>query len=373
MTLWFVIALMTAVAIFAVLWPLSRLGELRGGNDAAVYRDQLEEIDRDSKTGLIGKGEAEAARVEVSRRLLAAADAEERSRSEPAQSSVRRRRVLAICAILILPAMAVTLYSLLGSPQLPGQPLADRLRAAHQGRSIADLVTQVEAHLAKNPDDARGYEVLAPVYLRLGRFSDAVMARQKILKLKGDSAEREADLGEALVAAANGIVTADAKTAFDRALALNADELKAEFYSGLAAEQDGDRTKAASIWRGMTQKAPADAAWLPVVRDALARVEGKPASGARTGPSADDIAAAATMSEKDRGDMIRSMVARLAAKLKEDGNDLEGWQRLMRAYVVLGERDKAKEAASSAKRALASDPNKSRQIEAIIRNLGLES
>src|SRR3954463_703312 len=76
MMLWLVLALMTAAAIFAVLWPLSRRGALRGGSDVAVYRDQLDEIERDRVAGLIGEREAEAARIEVSRRLIAAADAD---------------------------------------------------------------------------------------------------------------------------------------------------------------------------------------------------------------------------------------------------------------------------------------------------------
>ena len=88
MTLWFVFALMTAAAIFAVLWPLGRGARRRaGGSEAAVYRDQLAEIDRDVAAGLIGAAEAEAARVEISRRLLAAADGE-RDRAGAVEHSV---------------------------------------------------------------------------------------------------------------------------------------------------------------------------------------------------------------------------------------------------------------------------------------------
>jgi cytochrome c-type biogenesis protein CcmH len=122
----------------------------------------------------------------------------------------------------------------------------------------------------------------------------------------------------------------------------------------------------------MTKNAPADAPWLPMVRDALTRVEAPPPSGEARGPTADDIAAAGAMSEKDRGDMVRSMVARLADKLKENGDDVEGWQRLLRAYLVLGEREKAISAAGAAKRALTNDADKLRRIEDTIKSLGLE-
>ena len=376
MLLWSVFAVMTAVAILSVLWPLSRTANGQAGSDIAVYRDQLDEVDRDRKAGLIGEAEAQAARVEVSRRLIAAADRTEFDHSPSVGSSLWRRRAAAVAAVVVLPLVAAALYLANGSPQLPGQPLEARLRAVHQDTSIAVLISQAEAHLERNPNDARGYEVLAPVYLRVGRFSDAVNARRKLITLSGENAERQSDLGEALVAAANGIVTADAKSAFERALVLEPGELKAKFYIGIAAEQDGDRGKAAAIWSQMIDKAPAGAPWLPLVRDALTRVGAAPpkaaAPAAATGPSVEDVAAAGTMSEKDRDEMVRGMVARLANRLRENGSDVEGWQRLLRAYVVLGERDKAHEAAGDAKRALASDPDKLRKIEEMLKSLGLE-
>lgn len=372
MLLWVLFALMTAAAIFAVLWPLAQTGEMKAGSDLAVYRDQLEEIERDRKAGRIGEPEAQAARVEVSRRLISAADAADATPSLSITPPARRRRGIAVAAVALLPLTVVALYLAIGSPELPGQPLQARLRAVHENASIATLVSQVEAHLARNPDDARGFEVLAPVYLRLGRFAEAVNARRKLLALEGETAERQADLGEALAAAANGIVTPDAKSAFERAIVLDPNDLKAKFFIGMAAEQDGDRAQAATIWRGMIDKAPADAPWLPMVRDALTRLGESPPAAASPGPSADDVAAAGNMSEQDRNEMIRGMVSRLADRLKQNGSDLEGWQRLLRAYMVLGQRDKANAAVVDAKRALAADPDKLRRLEDMIKTLGLE-
>lgn len=373
MTLWLAFALMTAAAIFAVLWPLSRRTEARGGSDIAVYRDQLDEIARDRAAGLIGEAEADAAKIEVSRRLIAAADAAETEQAT-GEGSLWRRRAMAVAALVLLPLGATVFYLSLGSPQLPGEPLAARMQQqANQNRSIASMVSQVEAHLERNPDDARGYEVLAPVYLRLGRFADAVNARRKAIALSGETAERQSDLGEAITAASNGIVTEEAKHAFEAAVKLDKNELKAHFFLGLAAEQDGDRTKAASIWRGMLDGAPADAPWQPMVREALARVGGtSPAIAAAPGPSAADVNAAAGMNEKDRNEMVRGMVARLADRLKQNADDLDGWQRLLRAYIVLGERDKALAAAGEAKRAFASDPDKLKRIQDTIKEMGLE-
>jgi len=364
MTLWLVFALMTAAAIFAVLWPLGRRSAARSGSDLAVYRDQLEEIERDRAAGLIPDAEAEAARVEVSRRLIAAADAAEREGAGKPQA-LWLRRGTAIVALVLLPLGAAMVYALLGSPLLPGEPLSARVQTP-QDRSIQSLIAQVEAHIERNPNDGRGWEVLAPVYLRLGRYDDAVKARRRSLELNGATAEREADLGEALVAAANSIVTAEAKSAFERALALDPQELKSRFFIGLAAEQDGRRDEAAKVWSGMLAGAPPNAPWVATVREALARV-----GVAAPGPNAEDIAAASQMSDTERADMVRGMVARLAERLKQDGNDVEGWLRLVRAYVVLGERDKAHAAANDARRALGDDADK-RRIDDLVKGLGLE-
>src|ERR1043165_1607831 len=119
MALWFVLAMMTAAAIFAVLWPLARTrAATSGGSDLAVYRDQLDEIARDRAGGLIGEAEAEAARVEGSRRLIAAAD---RTEAEPsAAGGMSRRRIAAAAVLVAMPLIAAGLYLTLGSPELPG-------------------------------------------------------------------------------------------------------------------------------------------------------------------------------------------------------------------------------------------------------------
>jgi cytochrome c-type biogenesis protein CcmH len=375
MTLWFALALMTAAAVLAVLWPLARRGrELRSGSDVAVYRDQLEEIERDRAAGLIADSEAAGAKVEVSRRLIAAADAPAASPGNAA-AVTRRRRAVAVAALVALPLGAVGIYLALGSPLLPDQPLTARLVEARANQSMESLIAQVEAHLAQRPDDGRGWEVIAPIYLRLGRFDDAVRARRNALRLNGDSAERQAALGEALVFGANGVVTAEAKSAFEKAVALDAAHVQARYFLGLAAEQDGDRARAAATWRALIETAPPDAPWVDFVRGALARVEGAggaAAGGVRSGPSEEQVAASSELSAEQRNVMIQGMVDRLAERLNRDGSDVEGWLRLVRSYMVLGQADKARAAAADARRALAGDPNKLRRLDDLVKGLGLE-
>jgi len=370
MALWIVFALMTAAAITAVVWPLARKPRTgAAGSELVVYKDQLEEIERDRSAGLIGAAEAEAARLEVSRRLLAAADKEA---SVPVAAPQPRwhRRAAALGGFVVLSLLPVGLYVVLGSPNLPGQPAYARGNPPPGHESIATLIGQVEERLARNPNDGAGWEVIAPVYMRLGRFDDAVLARRKALALNGETAERDADLGEALIAAANGVVTDEAKKSFERAVAREPQNPKARFFLGIADEQDGNRQAAAAKWRDMLKDAPADAPWLGVVRDALARVTGEPAAGA--GPNAEQMAAAQNMSEAQRTEMIRGMVQKLADKLHTEGGDVEGWLRLVRAYAVLGDSDKAKTAAADAKRALASHPDEIKRIDDLVKGLGLE-
>jgi cytochrome c-type biogenesis protein CcmH len=373
MILGVVLALMVAAAIFAVLWPLSRRGrDEAAGSDIAIYRDQLAEIERDKAAGTIGQTEAVAARVEVSRRLLAAADAQDNTvavNDSAAQTS--RRRITAVAALVLVPFLAAGLYLRFGSPDLPGQPLSARLQQP-QERTIENLVARVEAHLAQNPNDGKGWEVIAPVYLRLNRQDDAIRAYRNILSLDGETAPRHADLAEALAMQANGVVTAEAKAEFERAAVLDGSDARAQFYLGLAAEQDGRKDDAARTWRELIAHGPADAPWLGTVREALARVDGStPPAGSR-GPSADDVAAAGEMTPAERQQMVRSMVERLAARLNQDGSDVDGWLRLMRAYVVLGDHEKARSAVNDARRALKDTPDLLRRIDEGAKAIGLD-
>jgi cytochrome c-type biogenesis protein CcmH len=372
MILWLIFAAMTATAMLAVLLPLRRRAPARSGSDVAVYRDQLEEIDRDRAAGLVGAGEAEAARVEISRRLIAAAAPP--GRAEAPVEARWGRRAAALAGVVMLPLGSAGLYLALGSPGIPSEPLASRSVAAPAApTSIEAMVAQVEAHLVTNPEDGRGWEVLAPVYLRTGRFDDAVKARRNALRLLGPTAVREADLGQAMVAAADGVVTADARAAFDRAAALDPGDVMARYFLGLAAEQEGKREEAAAIWRKLLADAPPGARWTATVQAALAQIGEAVAPGAVPPPQAAAPAGPPKPLAEPPGEMILGMVARLAERLKADGSDLDGWVRLVRSYLVLGDQGKAQAALEDGRRALASDPDKLRRLDEAASELGVKS
>ena len=370
MTLLLILVAMTVAAAMPVMWPLARNArDARSGSDVNVYSDQLDEVECDLAAGRIGDAEAAAARVEISRRLLAAADAS--LASPPALNATAamawRRRIAAGAALLALPAIAGGFYLWLGSPELASAQQQTPPSIATAQDSVDNLVAQAEAHLQRNPEDSRGWEILAPVYMRLDRYSDAVTAWRNALRLLGDSADREANLGEALTAEANGVVTAEAKAAFVRAARLDETTVSARYYLGLAAEQDGRREEAAKIWRDLIAEAPAGASWVDNVRSALARV--KSTSAASSAPNFTPRPDAARQPSEQQSATIHAMVDRLAARLKQDGSDVDGWVRLVRSYRVLGDAEKARAATADAQHALAGDPDKLPKLDAALQAL----
>lgn len=375
LSLWIIFAGLTGAAVFSVLWPLSRMPvNIAGGElDVAFYKAQSEEIDRDAARGIIQADEAEAAKAEAARRLMAAAG---RVPNEAKRRSPLVIRIVSLGTLLFVPVAALALYAKIGKPELPDMPLEARLQAAPTQMDIGTAVAKIERHLAEDPRDGRGYEVLAPTYLRLGRADDAVRAYGKALALLGASADRYAGLGEAQVMSGSGIVTAEARTSFEHAVALDARSPRAAYYLGVAAEQDGDKTKALEIWRKLVAESPADAPWLSTVNARIADLAGggAPAQAmqANAGGQGGLAAAIQSMPDEQRQAAIHGMVARLADRLKTDGNDLEGWLRLVRAYRVLDEQAKAKGALADAHRSFAADAAASARLDALAHELGIE-
>lgn len=250
MLFWTLLALMTAAAIFAVLWPLSREPRIAGGAaGVAVYRDQLSEIESDRARGLLPASEAESAKIEVSRRLLAAAGAEPK-----AGGSLARRRLASILALIGLPAISLSLYLYLGAPEFPDAPLAERLELPIERQDIGMLIGRLEQRLEQSPDHGEGWELIAPIYLRAGRTGDAIAAQERAIRILGSTAAREITLGEFL-RIANGRISPESKAAFERALALDQKSSPALFYLGLEAEQSGNADEAKKYWSRIVESA----------------------------------------------------------------------------------------------------------------------
>jgi cytochrome c-type biogenesis protein CcmH len=380
-SLWVIFALLTAAAVFSVLWPLSRapVPADRRELDVAFYKAQSSEIERDASRGIIGLDEAEVAKTEAARRLMVAAQRDAGADNRSSQFAVR---LVALATLCFVPVMALALYTRIGKPELPDMPLEARLNVPASSMDMATAIAKIERHLAEEPGDGRGYEVVAPTYMRLGRADDAVRAYAKALELLGPTADRYAGLGEAQVYSGSGVVTADAKRSFEKAFALDPNSPRAAFYLGLSAQQDGDKAKALEIWRKLVAASPPNAPWLATVKTRIADLTGEPTPEAgpplagAAAPAADGQSKMATAIQALPGDqqqaMIHRMVDGLADRLKENGADLDGWLRLVRAYRVLDEQDKAKGALADARRNFASDTEAKKRIDALAHELGLE-
>lgn len=371
--IWFILALMTGGAVLALLWPMSRRGEApaepaQSATETGFYEDQLREIERDLGRGLIAPVEAESARTEAGRRLLRAnRDGTPAERPGIAEPHLRQRRAASAFALSTIPLVALLAYGLYGSPNLPAQTAADRQSAQASSQDLMKAIGQIEARLASDPNDARGWAVIAPVYMRLGRFDEAAHAFQEVSRIKGESPEVLADWGEALVAGGNGVVPPQARAVFERALVLDDRIAKPRFYLARAAEQAGDTQGAIGYLTTLSETGPPDAPWLPLVRDTLARLKGEPA------PSAPPKAEASSPPglSADQAGAIRGMVEGLDARLARNGGSADEWMRLIRSRSVLGERDRALAALEQARAALASDPAARRGLDAQAVELGL--
>ena len=361
MVIWILLLAMTAAAVMAVLWPLSRhyaVGR-QANPDTQFYREQIAEIERDLARGVLLPSEAEAAKAEAGRRLLRAtgmqADEAFAAVGEPA---LRRRRAASTLALSIIPLLALATYEIYGSPQLLSEPPGARMQPQQAGSSnLLGAVAEIEAHLAKNPQDGRGWEVIAPVYLRMGRIEDAVKAYEAAIRYQAPDAVRFANYGEVLVLAKDGLISAEAQAAFEQAIKLDPSAPKAQFYLARAAVQDGQTDKAKTILQQLLASSPADAPWTDAVRQELAAL-GAPES--------------ASIAEPQIGpEAIAGMVAGLASRLEAQGGTAEEWARLMRSYAVLGQRDKAADAAKRAREALAQDTQALKTIDTMAQELKL--
>jgi cytochrome c-type biogenesis protein CcmH len=349
MLLGLALAFMAVAVVATVVLPLMRgvraLPE-RAAFDRAVYRDQLKEVERDVARGLVDGESAAQARLEIERRLLAAAGSAGKT---PGRSG--GRPILALVLALLLPAAAALLYLALGAPGVPDQPFADRgeeraREAAAKPPDMTALATELEARLKTDPQQPGDWLKLAGADAALGRWDQSEAAYRRAMQLTQDNPVVATSYGEMLVAAAQGAVTPRARTVFGEALAGDPGNREARYFLALGDAQEGDAASAIAAWQKLAGELPAGTP----LRD---EIKGRIADAARSaGLAVPELAAPAAGAGSPAGDaqaaqreqMIRGMVDGLAAKLQANPNDRDGWMRLGRSYVVLGEPDKAADA-----------------------------
>lgn len=383
---WAVAIAFTLAAIAAVALPLIgkgiRRAPERSAFDIAVFKDQLREVETDRERGVLNETEADAARLEIERRMLATAPTDGTDTNGAKSPAIDRLTTVAVAVAVPLAAFAV--YFHLGSPGYDDQPFAARPQTPQHADAPADIKNMVESlakRMEQDPNNADGWALLARSYAVMERYEDAIAAYRRALKLVDNDEQLAIDLAETMVQQAQGRVTQQAQAIFKEMLGYNPAIPRAVYYLALAEAQNGNFRGAIQGWTDLLAWSPPEAPWRGVVEEQIRRaredlgdesITFEPSEAAKTLARAVAAARAATpapqappqpteapvsagpamtgeqlqqaaegMSASERSEMIRSMVQRLADRLKENPDDLEGWKRLARAYDVLGEKMKA--------------------------------
>lgn len=383
MLFWLCATGLTLLAVLAAIWPLLKP---QAGDDVAesstyegtqrVLIDQLDEIKRDRARGLLSEAEEENARGEVARRLLALDREEKAARAAKPR---RETRAYPWAAIVLIPLAAVGLYTFTGAPGQPDQPITARPAEAKDGEDMAVLVSRVEAHLEKNPEDGKGWQTIAPVYQRLGRLDDAENAYEKALEIgtadKSLLGRLQNGLGQIMAMKSGGAISDKALDLFRLGQINDPTDPTGFFFEALALSQAAQRDEAIIAWETLIQRFGADnPPWLEIATRTLNLLKQDPPaaqSGTQPGPTADDVNAAENLSAAERTEMIETMVAGLAVKLDENPDNLPGWRRLIRSYMVLGEKNKAAEALAKARAIFKGSPEAVAALNATAREHGL--
>ena len=405
-----VLVLCVAAAIFAPIWRARQSGTAAAmpaaAYDLQVYRDQLREVERDLERGVIAPEDADRLRTEIGRKVLDA-DRRQGAAVPPSRGGAGAGAALVLLALL---AGAVALYLREGAPGAPDLPIASRIAMAEraydtrpsqdqaeaQTTAPADLpdpdpeymalVEQLRAAVARNPDDPQGLTLLATSEMRLGNITAAREAQQRLVAARGDaaSAEEVMRLAALMIEAAGGIITPEAEQVLARSLGKDPNQPQARYLLGLLQLQNGRPDRAFPIWRRLIEEGPADAPWIAPIRNGiqdLAWLAGQPdyvppepstpEMPSLPGPDAGMLDAAEDMSPEQRQEMIGGMVARLEARLADQGGTPEEWARLISSLGVLGQTDHARDIWTEAQTRFAASPEALQTVRAAAQAAGL--
>ncbi|WP_417455071.1 c-type cytochrome biogenesis protein CcmI [Kiloniella sp.] len=410
MIFWAIIGALTALSLVVLIKPLARKADSAPADtaesDLAVYKDQLNEIDKDLKAGNIVEAQAEIARIEIQRRILNTGQ-EQSGSTKGHPLSPKAMKGLLGSLIITFPIAALALYMYLGQPGVSGMPLAERDIAAERmaiaqqqnnerNTEMMGLAEKLQARLENEPKNLEGWMLLGSTYAEIGDFPLAERAFRHAMENNPPNPMIYGAVGEMLVAQAEGQVSSDALELFRKTLELNPRDPRGLFYSGLALTQADANEDALKIWLTLRTYTSAADPWLPIL-DAqiveLANLEKmnpekllasypaeEPEETAeqqgddQSGPSAEDMAAAAELSAEERTEMINGMVERLADRLIETPDDLQGWVQLARSYHTLGRSSDVLEAIKGAEMAAENQPDAEEaqeQIQKLKQELGL--
>ncbi|KQX41944.1 hypothetical protein ASD04_17930 [Devosia sp. Root436] len=328
MLFWFIAIAVTAIACAALFYAAGQhavnaaVPELDDAN--SHFRLVLAGIDADVAAGKLGEPEAIAARGELAREILRLKAEAGRATATP--HGLGQAPLLAgLAGVAVL---ALGLYAVLGSPDLPSQPLAGRSDAAAQQIDLETAIARIEAQLTANPDDLRGWTVIAPAYLEMGRYADAARAYRRMMELGEPTADLQTSLAEALMLGADGAGSAEAMDLLRAAAASDPNHVLSRLYIAAELTRAGDYPAAAEAWQAALALSKGDEPWLPAAQQGLAVAQNGGVAPANAQES----------------EMIGQMVGGLAERLDTQGGSIEEWTQLVRAYLVLDDTGSAQAA-----------------------------
>ena len=344
-------ALISAAALtIASLWLRYGAPAAGPGHDTArekrIYNRFVADLDRRVLSGDLDADLAGEERAEAARALLRARDHQD---IDPQQ--VKPAVAVAVMAGVIM--LSFSAYILFGHPQLPDQPYAARLRqwTAQAHRDPTSLSPEAAAAVLKqgqasHKDDPAFWMASGLADMPAGLYYDSVKAFDRAQKLSPSTFAAWSEMGEALTMANHGTVGVAAHTAFVRALALDANDGRAHYYLGREAVAQGRYDDARDHFsRVLAQLAPDDGRRLEVIEALKATDQ-------------------AELTQKTMQARIGGMVATLAAQLKASPDNPDGWARLLRSYVVLGNAPAYADALKAMRAEYASRPAIAADIEA---------
>ena len=352
MVIWLFILILAFLAValgFSGLWRAS--GNAYLGNEALdreLFRAREAEIDKDFELGRIDEDAREAAKVEIARKLLRQSETVSTSQGMPAS----RTLTFVFASMIFVPAFSLVLYNQIGTPEIPVAPA--QVEAEKAQPSLRELVRAAEAQLENNPDDIRGWRVIAPVYERFGQYEKAANAYRNMLRISGKSGEVELQLARVLVLGNENMVSDEALAIFQSHVNRDPNNLQASYFLALAKYQRGEKSEAKEIWQSLLEKSSGDEPWLPLVQARLNELKSD-GSGLRG------------ISQAQR-EQIEGMVSGLAARLEENPDDQQGWERLVRSYMVLEKQGEAKSALERARSHFSADKQFLARLEAMVEN-----
>ncbi len=376
---WIALCLLLIAAILLLANPFYRTHETDNAQQLEDLHAAMQRTEIELQAKTISKDEAETRRHDIAKRIIAIEDAP----NMHALTKADRTIFMTLAIVVIMGAFG--LYAVLGSPQMriakPKSIVDLSTPMQSPAQTLQSAITELEAHLEKNPDDAKNWQLLGWSYAKMERFAAAKTAYERALQLTPDNIDTLSSYGETLLFLSGGTVDEATLHIFEKALQIEPNDPRANFYKGLAKQQAGNEAEAFAIWVRLLKTAPKDAKWrtsltaqirewaIKLGRDIPIEAQ----LPIQRGPSATDIKAAQELTPKQREQMIQGMLVQLETRLKDQPDDLAGWQQLIRSHLVLKQTKQANTILAQARKALAKHPAKLKQINEFAKASGLKS